>query len=227
MMTPFRKHRGFLSGLAIGAAAVAIAVGMTSSGAAATSSEVKACVDKTSRTVRIPAQGGCSAKESLLTWSVQGPAGARGATGARGDTGATGATGATGPEGPEGPEGPSGEQGEQGEQGLQGEQGPVGPAGPSGTTGIFGTGTQQGSAGSGRDCYLGEIILSAGSVVQGVPATGQILQIATNPVLFSILGAAFGGNGTTTFALPDLTDAAPDGMTYSICTEGIFPARAG
>ncbi len=33
---------------------------------------------------------------------------------------------------------------------------------------------------------------------------GQILPIAQNQALFSILGTAFGGNGTTTFALPDL-----------------------
>ena len=33
---------------------------------------------------------------------------------------------------------------------------------------------------------------------------GQILPIATNQALFSILGTTYGGNGTTTFGLPDL-----------------------
>ena len=33
---------------------------------------------------------------------------------------------------------------------------------------------------------------------------GQILPIAQNTALFSLLGTAFGGNGQTTFALPDL-----------------------
>lgn len=33
---------------------------------------------------------------------------------------------------------------------------------------------------------------------------GQQLSIATNTALFSLLGTTFGGNGTTTFALPDL-----------------------
>jgi microcystin-dependent protein len=33
---------------------------------------------------------------------------------------------------------------------------------------------------------------------------GQILSIATNTALFSLLGTTYGGNGTTTFALPDL-----------------------
>ena len=33
---------------------------------------------------------------------------------------------------------------------------------------------------------------------------GQLLPIAQNSALFSLLGTQFGGNGTTTFALPDL-----------------------
>lgn len=32
---------------------------------------------------------------------------------------------------------------------------------------------------------------------------GQTIQIASNTALFSILGTTYGGNGTTTFALPD------------------------
>lgn len=34
--------------------------------------------------------------------------------------------------------------------------------------------------------------------------SGQILAIASNQALFSLLGTTYGGNGTTTFALPDL-----------------------
>jgi microcystin-dependent protein len=33
---------------------------------------------------------------------------------------------------------------------------------------------------------------------------GQIITIASNTALFSILGTTYGGNGTTTFGLPDL-----------------------
>ena len=33
---------------------------------------------------------------------------------------------------------------------------------------------------------------------------GQLLSIAQNTALFSLLGTMYGGNGTTTFALPDL-----------------------
>jgi microcystin-dependent protein len=52
-----------------------------------------------------------------------------------------------------------------------------------------------------------------------VPANGQIL-----PSLFALLGTTYGGNGTTTFALPDLRAITPNNMTYSICITGIFPS---
>jgi len=58
-----------------------------------------------------------------------------------------------------------------------------------------------------------------------VPANGQLLHIIQNTALFSLLGTNFGGDGRTTFALPDLRAAAPNGMTYSICDQGIFPSR--
>lgn len=40
---------------------------------------------------------------------------------------------------------------------------------------------------------------------------GQILQISTNTALFSLLGTTYGGNGQTTFALPDLRGRVPVG----------------
>ncbi|MGE0357583.1 MAG: phage tail protein [Burkholderiales bacterium] len=38
---------------------------------------------------------------------------------------------------------------------------------------------------------------------------GQILSIAQNSALFSLLGTTFGGDGRTTFALPDLRGRSP------------------
>lgn len=38
---------------------------------------------------------------------------------------------------------------------------------------------------------------------------GQILSIAQNTALFSLLGTTYGGNGQTTFALPDMRGRAP------------------
>ena len=42
--------------------------------------------------------------------------------------------------------------------------------------------------------------------------TGQVLPIAQNTALFSLLGTQYGGTGTTTFALPNLQGAIPAGM---------------
>jgi microcystin-dependent protein len=38
---------------------------------------------------------------------------------------------------------------------------------------------------------------------------GQLLSIAQNPVLFSLIGTIYGGDGQTTFALPDLRGRVP------------------
>src|SRR5512145_236700 len=40
---------------------------------------------------------------------------------------------------------------------------------------------------------------------------GQILSIAQNTALFSLLGTTYGGDGQTTFALPDLRGRTPIG----------------
>jgi microcystin-dependent protein len=39
---------------------------------------------------------------------------------------------------------------------------------------------------------------------------GQLLAIAQNQALFSLLGTTYGGNGTTNFALPDLRSRTPN-----------------
>lgn len=65
--------------------------------------------------------------------------------------------------------------------------------------------------------FVGTLMPMAGKVMGGpcprgwLPAEGQILAISQYPVLFSILGTAYGGNGTTTFALPDLRGHAAVG----------------
>ena len=56
------------------------------------------------------------------------------------------------------------------------------------------------------DNFLGEIRMFGGNYAPQNWAfcNGQLLPIMQNQALFSILGTNFGGNGTTTFALPDL-----------------------
>lgn len=59
--------------------------------------------------------------------------------------------------------------------------------------------------------FLGEIkIVSFNFPPKGwALCAGQQLSIAQNQALFSLLGTTYGGNGTTTFALPDLRGRAP------------------
>ncbi len=59
--------------------------------------------------------------------------------------------------------------------------------------------------------FLGEIrMFGFNFPPQGWAACdGQILPISQNAALFSLLGTTYGGNGTTTFALPDLQSRVP------------------
>lgn len=59
--------------------------------------------------------------------------------------------------------------------------------------------------------FIGQITLFAGNFAPRGWAfcQGQLLAIAQNTALFSILGTTYGGNGTTTFALPDLRGRVP------------------
>lgn len=61
--------------------------------------------------------------------------------------------------------------------------------------------------------YIAQIILFAGNFAPRGWAFchGQILSIAQNTALFSLLGTTYGGNGSTTFALPDLRGRTPIG----------------
>lgn len=105
--------------------------------------------------------------------------------------------------------------------------------------------------------FLGEVRAFAGNFAPSdrfAPCHGQILSIAANPALFSVLDASFGGDRRATFALPDLRGAYPfqpqqpdqrgkeggavpeDGgpapahlpllaVTYGIAIRGIYPGR--
>ena len=56
------------------------------------------------------------------------------------------------------------------------------------------------------------------------PCNGQLLPIAQNQALFSLLGTNFGGDGRTTFALPTLAGPGA-GLSYYIALQGIYPSR--
>lgn len=123
----------------LGLVLVLLAIGVTLALAQEIASDgsIYACVLKDGTLHIVSDADACKKSETLLTWSITGPAGPQGPQGEVGPAGPTGPTGpqgeqgdtgATGPVGPAGPAGPAGPQGEQGLQGLQGEQGPAGPA---------------------------------------------------------------------------------------------------
>lgn len=61
------------------------------------------------------------------------------------------------------------------------------------------------------ECYLGEIRMFAGGYApEGwLLCDGQLLSIAENQALYTLLGTVYGGNGVTTFAVPDLRGRVP------------------
>lgn len=172
----------------------------------------------------------CPRFATQITWNQSqsptggggsGTAGPKGSTGSVGPQGPKGSTGSTGPKGSTGSVGP---QGPQGTAGVTGPRGATGPAGPPGTS-AFGAGTQGAAYGYGTACTLGEVILSVGAIANGLPANGQVLSVSQFPQLFALIGAQFGGDGVTGFALPNLNAAAPNGLTYSICINGVTPSQ--
>ncbi|NBA88064.1 phage tail protein [Emticicia sp. CRIBPO] len=76
--------------------------------------------------------------------------------------------------------------------------------------------------------YIGEIKLFAGNYapVNWAFCDGSLQSIAENTALFSLLGTTYGGDGVTTFALPDLRGRVPvnqgrsnSGTTYILGEE--------
>lgn len=61
---------------------------------------------------------------------------------------------------------------------------------------------------------IGEIVLFAGNFAPRNWAfcDGQLIAISQNDALFSLIGTTYGGDGRTTFALPDLRGRVPLGV---------------
>jgi microcystin-dependent protein len=84
--------------------------------------------------------------------------------------------------------------------------------------------------------YLGDVrAMSFASVPEGwAPCRGQLLAIEQYRALFYLLGTTHGGDGRTTFALPDLPGVPVQGdaasgleLNHCICLHGDWPAQAG
>ena len=53
---------------------------------------------------------------------------------------------------------------------------------------------------------------------------GQLMQIAQNMTLYSIIGDRFGGDGRVSMALPKIEDL--NGCKAIIAVEGVYPSRS-
>ena len=162
--------------------------------------------------------------------------GVDGAPGVDGTNGIDGLNGATGPAGPTGPPGPPGADGTNGVDGAPGADGLGVPSGGvfgdvmywNGASWIATSGDKhQPSLGmnyiialqgifpsrNGQEPFIGEIIMFAGNFAPRGWAfcDGQLLPISQNTALFSLVGTIYGGDGRTTFALPDLRGRVPVG----------------
>jgi Phage Tail Collar Domain len=160
-----------------------------------------------------------------VTWNRTGPAGTNGTNGTNG-TGATVAPGAPASDCPDGGVTVTDGSGDT-VYACSGATGPQGPQGPPGTSSLFGSNGLDFFEGSsaGADCTLGQITLNVAAEYPDnyLPADGQILPISQYTALLSLIGVNYGGNGTSNFALPNLTPAAPNDTLYLICVSGVFP----
>ena len=77
--------------------------------------------------------------------------------------------------------------------------------------------------------YVGEIRIFAGNFAPSgwMFCEGQVLPISENETLFQLIGTTYGGDGQSTFALPDLRGRIPlhvgtgsDGITYQLAETG-------
>ena len=68
------------------------------------------------------------------------------------------------------------------------------------------------------DPYLGEIRIVAGNFAPlgWSFCNGQVLPIAENEALFSLIGTVYGGDGVESFALPDLRGRTPVGLNVQV-----------
>lgn len=84
-------------------------------------------------------------------------------------------------------------------------------------------------AATARDAFVGEMMMFAGNFCPRgwIPATGGVRAASRMPEIFDAVGDRFGGDGETTFGLPDLRGREPRGTgegpglgAYSLGDEG-------
>ena len=95
-------------------------------------------------------------------------------------------------------------------------------------TGLFVTSTAAVAQGNGQgvQLYVGQVILVGMNYCPAgtLEANGQLLNVSDYQVLYSLYGTTYGGDGRTTFALPDLRGRAPVGNGQGV---GLEPVTTG
>lgn len=81
-------------------------------------------------------------------------------------------------------------------------------------------------SGSTDQGFTGEIKIFPATVPPNgwLACNGRLLTIQDNTALFSLLLTAYGGDGKTTFALPNIT-GLPSGLQSFVCQLGAYPSR--
>lgn len=79
------------------------------------------------------------------------------------------------------------------------------------------------------ETYMGTVLIWAPNFapLQFAYCAGQLVAIAQNTALFSLLGVTYGGNGTQTFGLPDLRSRVPVGAGMGPPVGGLTPYPLG
>lgn len=78
--------------------------------------------------------------------------------------------------------------------------------------------------------FVGQVMIFAGNFCPKnfAPTNGELMRINTNVVLFSVIGTTYGGDGQSTFALPNnkpiLTENGTP-LTQCIAVQGAYPER--
>jgi prepilin-type N-terminal cleavage/methylation domain-containing protein len=82
-----------------------------------------------------------------------------------------------------------------------------------------------------KNYLVGEIRLALATSAAGntmmLPCDGRLLSISSYPDLFSLIGAKFGGDGRSTFGLPNLSSATSpvEGANYYMVVKGAMPVQ--
>jgi len=79
------------------------------------------------------------------------------------------------------------------------------------------------------DPFIAEIVMFGSNFAPRGWAfcNGQLISISQNTALFSLLGTTYGGDGETTFALPDLRGRSPVHSGGNSAGPGLAPVRLG